>query len=157
MRGQKGFRGKTQVGRCFNHTQTMLRDAFQSCLFSLISLFTLKTDQNEQGLVTEHNKNKYMLMTPTKFSDDPCNRSFVFASINMYQARSSTIKFVFCILQCSTSVNKQAGQSSSPALFLAASKQRGTPAPGESSSSLVKELQTDQNMQSLQVFQLMQA
>ena len=98
MRGQKGFRGKTRVGRCFTHTQTMPHDAFQSCLFSLISLFTLKTDQNEQGLVTEHNKNKYMLMTPTKFSDDPCNRSFVFASINMYQARSSTIKFVFCIL-----------------------------------------------------------
>ena len=105
MRGQKGFRGKTRVGRCFTHTQT--RDAFQSCLFSLISLFclspsffTLKTDPNEQGLVTEHNKNKYMLMTPTKFSDDPCNRSFVFASINMYQARSSTItlEFVFCIL-----------------------------------------------------------
>ena len=133
MRGQKGFRGKTRVGRCFIHTQTMPHDAFQSCLFSLISLFTLKTDQNEQGLVTEHNKNKYMLMTPTKFSDDPCNRSFVFASINMYQARSSTItlEFVFCILQCSTSVNKQAGQSSSPALFLAASKQRGTPRLGK--------------------------
>ena len=103
MRGQKGFRGKTRVGRCFTHTQTWCLPKLPLfSYFSFLSVsfffFTLKTGQNEQGLVTEHNKNKYMLMTPTKFSDDPCNRSFVFASINMYQARSSTIKFVFCIL-----------------------------------------------------------
>ena len=65
MRGQKGFRGKTRVGRCFIHTQTMPHDAFQSCLFSLISLFCLSLSFFSHWRQVKMNKDWWQSTTKT--------------------------------------------------------------------------------------------